>query len=66
MGAAVLACMDAPPVLELAEHVLDPVPLPVERTAMWHLDFPVGFLWDAGFDHPIWKSISQRVSVLVS
>lgn len=41
MGAAVVACMDAPPVLELAEHVLNLVPLSVEHTVMRYLGFPV-------------------------
>lgn len=30
MGAAVIAGMDAAPVLELAEHILDLVPLPIK------------------------------------
>ena len=31
MGASVVACVDAAPVLEFAEHVLDPVALAVEH-----------------------------------
>lgn len=61
MGAA---GVDAPPVLELAEHVLDLVPLSVERTAMRYLDFSVGFRWDAGFDSPVCKGIAQPVGVI--
>ncbi len=41
MGAAVVAGVDAPPVLEFAEHVLDLVALAVEHPVMGYLDFPV-------------------------
>ena len=41
MGAAVVAGVDAPPILQLAEHVLDLVALAVERLVMGYLNFPV-------------------------
>ena len=41
MGAAVVAGVDAPPVLELAEHVFDFVPLAVELAVMGYVGFPV-------------------------
>ena len=41
MGAAVVAGMDAPPILQPAEHILDLVALSVERAVMGYLDFPV-------------------------
>ena len=43
MGASVVAGSDAPPVLELAEHVFDPVALSVEHRVMRYRGFPVGF-----------------------
>ena len=41
MGAAVVAGVDAAPILQLAEHILDPVALAVERPVMRDVDFPV-------------------------
>ena len=41
MGAAVVAGVDAPPVLQFAEHVLDLVAFAVERPVMRYLDFSV-------------------------
>ena len=64
MGAAVVAGVDAPPVLELAEHVLDLVALSVEHPVMRYLDFPVGFRWDTGFDLPVCKGVAQPVGVI--
>ena len=43
MGTAVVAGVDAPPVLDFAEHVLDALPLPVEGAVMGDRDFAVGF-----------------------
>ena len=43
MGAAVIACGDASPVLELGEHVLDLVALAVERPVVRDRYFAVGF-----------------------
>ena len=43
MGASVVTGVDAPPVFELAEHVLDAVALAVEGPVMRDLDLAVGF-----------------------
>lgn len=43
MGASVVAGVDTAPVLEFAEHVLDPVALSVEHCVMWDRHFAVGF-----------------------
>lgn len=51
----------------LAGHVFmseKVVPLSVEHTIMWYLDFPVGFRWDAGFDLPVCKGVAQPVGVI--
>jgi hypothetical protein len=62
--AAVVAGVDAPPVLQLAEHVLDLVALSVEQPVMRYLDFPVGFRWDTGFDLPVCKGVAQPVRIV--
>ena len=41
--AAVLAGVDAAPVFDLAEHVLDLVPLSIEGAVVRDRDFAVGF-----------------------
>ena len=64
MGVAVVACVDAPPVLEFAEHVFDFVPLAVKQPVVRYLDFPVGFLWDTGLDLPICKGLSLPVGIV--
>ena len=43
MCASVIASVDAPPVLEFREHVLDFVPLAIEHFVMRDRDFAVGF-----------------------
>jgi hypothetical protein len=43
MCASVIAGVDAPPILELSEHILDFMSVPVEATVIWNLDFAVGF-----------------------
>ena len=43
MGAAVIAGMDASPVLEFSEHVLDLVAAPVEHPVEGRRVLPVGF-----------------------
>lgn len=42
LGATVVAGMDTAPVLELPEHVFDPVALAVEPCVVWDRDFAVG------------------------
>ena len=50
MGAAVIAGMDASPVLEFSEHVLDLVAAPVEHPVEGRRVLPVGFWRYAGGD----------------
>ena len=61
MGASVVACGDAPPVFELAEHVLDPVTLLVEHRIVRDRDFPVCFRRDAGCDAACKQGIPEPV-----
>jgi len=48
--ASVVSSVDAPPVLEAGEHVLDPVALPVEQRIIAVLDTVLGMRRDAGCD----------------
>lgn len=50
VGAWVIACGDASPVLELGEEVLDLMALAIERLAVSEGDFPTAARWNAGFD----------------
>ena len=42
VGASVIACVDASPVFDFAEHILDLVPLTIEGAVMRDGDFAVG------------------------
>ena len=42
VGAAIIACVDAAPVLEFAEHVLDLMALTIEHFVMRDMDFAIG------------------------
>lgn len=50
VGASVVSGVDASPVLEACEHVLDPVALPVEDAIVVMLDAVAGMGRDAGCD----------------
>jgi hypothetical protein len=41
MCASVVAGVDASPVFDFAEHILDAVPLAIERAVVWDRDFAV-------------------------
>ena len=41
MSASIVACMDAPPVFESSEHVLDLVALAIEHAVMFDLDLAI-------------------------
>ena len=43
MGAAVISGVNAAPVLEFAEHILDAVSLAIKRAIMQDWDFAIGF-----------------------
>ena len=64
MGASVVTGVDAPPVLEPAEHVLDLVPLAIENAVMFDRLCAVGLRWDAGRDTPDGESLAEPVGVL--
>ena len=64
MGAAVIAGMDASPVLEFSEHVLDLVAAPVEHPVEGRRVFPVGFWQYAGGDAARNERLAEPVCVM--
>ncbi len=65
VGAAIVAGMDAAPVLELAEHLLDPVALAIEGAVVRDRYLAVGFLEDALRDATRDQVVSEPVGVVV-
>ena len=64
MGATVVSGVDAPPVFEPSEHVLDLVALFVEDDVMWDRDLPVGFRRNAGGDAARGEGGAEPVGVV--
>ena len=64
MRAAIVAGVDAAPVLELAEHILDPVALTVECAVVRDRDFAVSFGRDAGGDALCDQGVSKPVGIV--
>jgi hypothetical protein len=62
--AAVVAGMDAPPVLEASEHVLDLVALAIEGFVVGDRDLAVGFGWDARGDALGDQGLTEPVGVV--
>jgi len=59
MGASVVSGVDAAPVLEAGEHVLDPVALPVEDAIVVMLDAVAGMRRDAGCDALVGEGLPE-------
>ena len=66
MGASIIARCDAPPVLDPAEHVFDPVSLPVERFVVVDWLLAVAPWRDAGLDPFVSQSLTKPVSVIAA
>ena len=64
MCASVIAGVDAPPILELSEHVLDFMAVPVEATVIWNLDFAVGFRGNTGLNSTVSKGGAEPICVI--
>ena len=64
MGTAVIAGVDASPVLDFGEQVFDQVPLFVDRFVVVILDLAVGFWRDAGGDAARGQSAAEPVAVI--
>ena len=66
MCAAVVAGVDAPPVFQPAEHVLDLVPLAMERAVVRDGDFAVGLRRDARGDASLDVRVAEPVGVIAT
>jgi hypothetical protein len=66
MGAAVIACGDASPVLELGEHVLDLVALAVERFVIFQRLLAVFGGRDTGDGATLCQAIAEPVAVVAA
>jgi hypothetical protein len=66
VGAAIVASVDAPPILEPAEHVLDTMTLAIEGSVVRDLDFAVGFEWDARRDPACCQGLAEPVGIVTS
>ena len=64
MGASVVTRVDAPPVLEPAEHVLDLVALAIEHAVVFDRYFSIGLGGDAGGDFALCESLAEPVGVV--
>jgi hypothetical protein len=64
VGAPVVAGGDAPPVLELGEHILDFVALLIERLIIGQRDFPAFGGRDAGLAASFGESFSKPIAVI--
>ena len=64
VDATVIAGMDAAPVLEFAEHVLDPMTLAIEGRVVRDRDFTVGLRRDAGDDATLGQGVTEPVGII--
>ena len=64
VGASVIAGVDASPVLEAGEHILDAMALPVERSVVGYMDPAIDLGRDAGGDASFGESIAEPVGVI--
>ena len=64
MCASVIAGVDAPPILELSEHVLDFMAVPIEATVIWNLYFAVGFRGNTGLNSTVSKGGAEPICVI--
>ena len=64
LGATVVSGVDAPPVLESAEHVLDFVALSIEDGVVGDGGFPIGFGGDAGGDFVLGERFAEPIGVV--
>ncbi len=64
MRSAIIACVDALPLVDFGERVLDPVPLFVGRVVLEALHFAVSFWRDAGSDSARYQRGVEPVAVI--
>ncbi len=66
MGASVVTCCDASPVLEAAEHVLDPVSLAIELLVVADRAFSASGWRNAGLDALVDQRFPEPVAVVAA
>ena len=66
MGASIIACGDAPPVLELGEHVLDFVALLRERLVIGQRDFPAFGRGNARLAASFCDSLPEPIAIITT
>ena len=66
VSAAVVSCVDTPPVFEASEEVFDPVPLPVEGGVVGKASLVVAVRGDACGDAASIEGLSEPVTVIGS
>lgn len=66
VGATVIAHCDAPPILDLGEHVLDLVAGFVERLVVGEMSFPALGGRDARYDTPCFENGSEAIAIVAS
>tara|TARA_E500000318_G_scaffold86349_1_gene82780 strand:- start:31444 stop:31809 length:366 start_codon:yes stop_codon:yes gene_type:complete len=64
MSASIISCVDASPVLEFAEHVLDLVPPTVERGVVRNPDLEVCLRGYAGADFAVGQGGAEPVGIV--
>lgn len=64
VGASVVACVDAAPIVEFAEHVLDLVTLAVEHGVVRDGHLSVGLRWDAEGDATLVQRGAELVGIV--
>ena len=66
VSASIVTGGDAPPILELGEHVLDPVALLVERLVIRQRDFSAFGGRNAGFAAPLAEGGPEPIAVIAA
>ena len=66
MGASIVSGVDAPPVLEACEHVLDTVALTIKRAIVTVLDFAASMRRDAGGYAVFDERLSEPAGIIAS
>ena len=64
MSASIVSCCDAPPILQLGEHVLDLVALTVERLVVGDGCFAASGRGNAGLDAHLDQGFSKPIAVI--
>jgi hypothetical protein len=64
VGASVVTSVDAPPILEFAEHVLDFVAAAVEHLVVRDGHFSIGLGRDTGGDTAIGQGMAKPVGIV--